>query len=122
MSIAAIPMIADMLKMFEPNAFPNDSPAPPDKAAVRATVSSGKVVDKEINVNPTEVFPSFVTEETRSALLIVVLLAQFKTTRDTAMTTMLTINSLVAISAMNVFLPFGFDVWLFHQICIGISI
>jgi hypothetical protein len=122
MSIAAIPMIADMLKMFEPNAFPNERPAPPEKAAVRATVSSGNVVDKEINVKPTEVFPSFVMDETRSALLIVVLLAQFKTTRETAMTTMLKINSLVAISAMNVFLPFGVNVWLFHQSCIGISI
>jgi hypothetical protein len=43
-----MPRMAEMLKTFEPMAFPMDRAAPPDTAAVSATVNSGRVVETEI--------------------------------------------------------------------------
>jgi hypothetical protein len=70
--------------MFEPNTFPTERAAPPDKAAINATVNSGSDVEKAIMLNPTAVFPSWVTFATFTALFIARLLAQFKTTNETA--------------------------------------
>jgi len=36
--------------MFEPNTFPTESAAPPEKAAIKATVSSGRDVEKAIKL------------------------------------------------------------------------
>ena len=73
--IADRPNMTLMLNMLEPNTFPTESAAPPEKAAIIATVNSGKVVDIEINVNPTEVLPSREIAETLKAYVITVLLA-----------------------------------------------
>jgi hypothetical protein len=74
-STAAKPMIAVMLKMFEPRTLPTESAAPPDKAAIIATVNSGRVVDIAMRVKPTEVLPRRVMAATFMALFMVMLLA-----------------------------------------------
>ena len=55
--------------MFEPKTFPTESAAPPDKAAINATVNSGNEVEKAIKLNPTAVFPSWVTLDTFNSIL-----------------------------------------------------
>jgi hypothetical protein len=71
----------------------------PDVAAMTATVNSGKEVEKAIMLKPTEVFPSRVMLATFTALPIVRLLAQFRTTKETAITSMSTANPVSSISA-----------------------
>jgi hypothetical protein len=61
--------------MFEPKTFPTESAAPPDKAAIKATVNSGNEVEKAIRLNPTAVFPSWVILDTFRAFFIARLLA-----------------------------------------------
>ena len=56
--------------MFEPKTFPTEGAAPPEKAAIKATVNSGNEVEKAIKLNPTAVFPSWVTVDTFSAFLL----------------------------------------------------
>lgn len=75
--------MTEILTMFEPKMFPTESAAPPENAAIKATVSSGNDVEKAIMLNPTAVFPSRVTVATLTALLIAILLAQFRATKDT---------------------------------------
>jgi hypothetical protein len=59
-----------MLTTFEPKTFPTESAAPPEKAAMNATVSSGSDVEKAMRLNPTAVFPSWLMVATFNALLI----------------------------------------------------
>ena len=77
-------MTTEMLKMFEPKTFPTDSAAPPDKAAMKATVSSGNDVEKAIKLNPTAVFPIRLIVANFTALLMAKLDAQFSTRKDNA--------------------------------------
>jgi hypothetical protein len=42
--IEPMPRMAEMLKMFEPNAFPMDKGAPPENAALKATVNSAELL------------------------------------------------------------------------------
>lgn len=65
--VADNPIITLMLKMLEPNTFPIDNAAPPDVAAMSATVISGRVVEREIKVKPTDVLPSLVIAATFNA-------------------------------------------------------
>jgi hypothetical protein len=88
------------LMMFEPRTFPTESAAPPDRAAIRATVSSGSEVEKAIMLNPTAVFPSWVTLDTFNAFFIARLLAQFSTAKETAMIMMLMMKSVTSNSAI----------------------
>ena len=103
--------MTEMLKMFEPKTFPTESAAPPDKAAINATVNSGKDVEKAIKLNPIAVFPSRVIAATLIELLIARLDAQFNTRKETAMTTMLKMKPVNKISAMlhfPQFCPFAY--------------
>ena len=70
--------------MFEPKTFPTESGAPPDNAAVNATVNSGSEVEKAMILKPTAVFPSRVIAATFTAFFIARLLAQFRTRKETA--------------------------------------
>jgi hypothetical protein len=98
--IAAKPIITHIFTMFEPKTFPTEIDKPvPDNAAMTATVNSGKEVEKAIRLKPTEVFPSRVMLATFTALPIVRLLAQFRTRKETAMTSMSTANPVSSISA-----------------------
>jgi len=93
-------MTTDMLMMFEPRTFPTESAAPPDMAAIRATVSSGSEVEKAIRLNPTAVFPSWVTLDTFNAFFIARLLAQFNMVKETAMMMMFMMKSVNISSAV----------------------
>jgi hypothetical protein len=95
-----MPRMAEMLKIFDPNAFPIDKAAPPDKEAVKATVISGRVVDSEMRVNPMEVLPSLLMAATFVAYLIVMSLAKFRNTKATAMNIKLMMKSILSGSAM----------------------
>jgi hypothetical protein len=75
-----------MLNMFDPKTFPIDRGAPPDNAAVMATVSSGRVVAKEINVKPIEVLPNLLIAATLVAYLITLSLAIFRNRSETTIT------------------------------------
>jgi hypothetical protein len=91
--------------MFEPKTLPTEIAAPPETAAIIATVSSGSEVEKAIRLKPTAVFPSLVMLETLTALFMTKLLAQFRTRNETAMTTMSTMRP-VDISALLYFPQF----------------
>ena len=67
--------MTQMLTMFEPRTFPTERAAPPENAAMKATVNSGRDVEKAMRLKPTAVFPSRVIVETLTALLIAMLLA-----------------------------------------------
>jgi hypothetical protein len=95
--------MAEMLKTFEPIAFPIESAAPPEKAADKATVNSGRVVETEINVNPTDVFPSRVMAAIFVAYLMTVSLVRFSTTIATAMITIFMRKSMLNKSAKRLF-------------------
>jgi hypothetical protein len=99
-------MITVMLKIFEPKTFPTESAAPPDKAAIKATVNSGNEVEKAIKLNPTAVFPIRVIVANLTALLMARLDAQFSTRKETAMTKMLKMTPVSSISAMLTFPKF----------------
>ena len=85
---AAIPTMTAMLTMFEPKTLPTERAAPPDNAAISATVNSGSDVEKAIMLKPTAVLPKRVNVETLTALLMAILLAKFRTTKETAMMSM----------------------------------
>jgi hypothetical protein len=109
--IAAIPTITEIFTMFEPKTFPTESAAPPEKAATKATVNSGNEVEKAIILNPTAVFPSWVTLDTFRAFFIARLLAQFNTTKETAIIMMLITKSVSSNSTMlspSEFFPFRY--------------
>jgi hypothetical protein len=80
----AAPIMRLMFAMFEPKTLPIESAAPPEKAAITATVNSGSDVENAISVKPTAVLPIRVMVETLTALLMARLLAQSKTAKDTA--------------------------------------
>jgi len=90
-----------ILNIFDPNTFPTESGAPPDSTAPKATVNSSSVVDKAIRVKPTEVFPSLLIVDTLIALVIVRLLAQFKTRKETPITNMLATRPVIKSSTMS---------------------
>lgn len=98
---APIPRMAEMLKMFEPKAFPIDNAAPPDNAALNATVNSGSVVDSAINVKPIEVFPSLLIAAIFVAYLITMSLAKFRNIRATAMIIRFIMKSMLNKSAIS---------------------
>src|SRR4030067_1405748 len=97
---AANPIITLILTMFDPRTFPTESAAPPEKAAINATVNSGNDVENAIMLNPTDVFPSWVTVAILTALLMARLEAQFNTTNETAMTKTSITKPVSNISAM----------------------
>ena len=88
-----MPRMADMLNTFEPMALPMDRAAPPDTAAVNATVNSGRVVDTEMRVNPMEVLPSLVMAAILVAYLMTASLAMFRNTKAIAMIAMFIMKS-----------------------------
>jgi hypothetical protein len=92
-------MMTHILTMFEPSTFPTESAAPPEKAAMNATVNSGNEVENAIMLNPTAVFPSCVAVATLTALLMATLEAQFNTRKETAITKMLMTKPATNISA-----------------------
>ncbi len=77
--------------MFDPRTLPTERAAPPENAAINATVSSGRDVEKAIKLKPTAVFPKRVMFETFTALLIAMVLAKFNMTKETAIMSILTI-------------------------------
>ncbi len=102
-SNAATPMITHMFTMFEPKTFPTESAAPPDTAAIIATVSSGNEVEKAIRLKPTAVFPSRVMLETFTAFPMARLLAQFKTRKEMAIT--ITFATISVMNISTIFIP-----------------
>jgi hypothetical protein len=78
---------------------------------MNATVSSGNEVENAIMLNPTAVFPSWVTVAILTALLMARLDAQFSTMKETAMTKMSMTKPVSNISAMlssPQFCPFAY--------------
>lgn len=96
---AAKPTTNVTLTMFEPKILPTERGAPPEKAATKATVNSGREVENAIKLNPIAVFPSWVILATLTELLIAMLEARFNTTKENAMTKRLKIKSENIISA-----------------------
>jgi hypothetical protein len=78
--------------MFEPNTFPTERAAPPENAAIKATVSSGSEVENAIMLKPTAVLPKRVNVETLTALLMAMLLAKLSTMKETTIMRMLPIS------------------------------
>jgi len=50
-------MITQILTIFEPKTLPTEIAAPPDTAAIIATVSSGHDVENAIKLKQIDVFP-----------------------------------------------------------------
>jgi hypothetical protein len=96
-----MPRMAEMLNMFEPIAFPMDRAAPPETAAVSATVNSGRVVETEIRVKPMEVLPSLVMAAIFVAYFMTMSLAMFRKTKAAAMIMMFTAKLSVKTSAIG---------------------
>ena len=70
-----VPKTRHMFTMLLPMTFPRDIPTASSFLVLNiATVSSGREVDSEINMNPTAVFPKPVISAILSLLIIVHLL------------------------------------------------
>ncbi len=100
---AAIPSMPEMLKTFEPIAFPIDNAAPPVNAALKATVNSGSVVDTEIKVKPIDVLPSLLIAAILVAYLITTSLAMFRKNSATAIIRRFIMKSALKKSAITLF-------------------
>jgi len=66
----AKPTMREMFTMFEPKTFPTEIAASPVKAAMKATLNSGRDVERASKLKPTAVFPSWATSETLIAFVI----------------------------------------------------
>ena len=94
------PRTRAMFVMLEPRRSPSETDIFPTAIAFMATNNSGSDVEKAIMLNPTAVFPSWVTSDTFRAFLIARLLAQFNTTKETAIIMMLITKSVSSNSTM----------------------
>jgi len=82
------PSTKHMFTMLLPMMFPNDIPTASSFLVLnRATVSSGRDVDNDININPTAVLPNPVISAILSLLIIVHLLKLPNKKRATSKTT-----------------------------------